>query len=91
MWRPAGSNSYTGTTITAGTLQIGNGGSGQSLASPAVSNSSVVVFNHADGLTYSGVISGTVVKTGSGTLSLTGSNAYTGSTTVSQGKLVMAG
>ena len=90
----AGSNSYTGTTmVTTGTLQIGNGGSGECLASPAVSNSSVVVFNHADGLTYSGVISGngSVVKNGSGTLSLTGSNAYTGSTTVSQGKLVVDG
>ena len=90
----SGSNSYTGgTAVNAGTLQVGNGGNGEYLASPAVSNSGVLVFNHADALTYSGVISGSgsVVETGGGTLAIKGSNTYTGPTTISQGKLVLDG
>jgi autotransporter-associated beta strand protein len=43
--------------------------------------------------TYSGIISdaGTLVKTGTGTLSLTGSNSYTGPTIINQGNLVVNG
>ena len=49
----SGSDSYTGgAAVNAGTLQVGNGGNGEYLASPAVSNSGVLVFNHADALTY---------------------------------------
>jgi autotransporter-associated beta strand protein len=89
-----GSNAYSGsTTVTGGTLQIGNGGSGEFLASPSVSNSGVLAFDHADALTYGGAISGSgaVVKTGSGTLALTGSNTYSGPTTISRGKLAVDG
>ena len=56
-----GSNTYSGgTTVSAGTLQVGNGGSGEFLASPSVSlsNGTALVFNHSDALTYGGVISG---------------------------------
>ena len=58
----SGSNSYQGNTyVNGGTLQIGNGGTGEALASPsiAMSNSATVVFNHADNLSYGGAISGT--------------------------------
>ena len=51
----AGANTYTGpTTISSGTLQIGNGGSGEALASPTVSISSgaLLAFSHADTLDY---------------------------------------
>ena len=87
-----GSNTYTGgTTISAGTLQVGNGGSGEFLASPSVSlsNSAALVFNHADALTYSGTISGngSLTQAGTGILTLLGSNTYTDGTTIVAGTL----
>ncbi len=87
-----GNNTYTGgTTVSAGTLQIGNGGSGEFLGSPSVtiSNSASLVFNQSDSLIYSGVIggNGSLTQSGPGVLTLTGSNTYTGSTTVSAGTL----
>ena len=89
----SGSNTYSGgTAIGSGTLQIGNGTSGEGLASPTVSNRGTLAFNHADSLTYSGSIAGTgsLVKTGSGVLTLNGSNSYSGGTTVSGGILDIA-
>ena len=88
----SGNNNYTGpTTVAGGTLQIGNGTSGEALASPsiAMSNNATVVFNHADPLPYSGTISGSgqLVKTGSGLLTLNGASTYSGPTTISAGTL----
>ena len=53
----------------------------------------MLIFNHSDALTYSGVISGngSLAKLGAGTLTLTGSNSYTGTTTVSGGTLAVTG
>src|SRR5262245_61028974 len=54
-----GANTYTGgTTISAGTLQIGNGGTTGSVAGNIVDNAALV-FNRSNALTYGGVISGT--------------------------------
>ena len=81
----AGSNAYTGnTTISAGTLQIGNGGSGESLASPTISDSGTLVFDHADALTYAGTISGTggVTKLGHGILTLSSASNFSGTFTI---------
>ena len=94
----SGSNTYTGpTTANGGTLQIGNGTSGEYLASPSItlSNNATLEFNHADTYPggYSGVISGSgqFVKAGSGSLTLNGANTYTGPTTISAGTLVLGG
>ncbi len=83
-------NAYTGgTTISAGTLQIGNGGPGGSIAGAVSDNSASLVFNRSNDFTFGGVIAGngTTTKLGAGTLTLTGQNTYTGLTTLSAGAL----
>ena len=87
----AGNNAYGGTTtVSSGTLQIGDGGAGAGLTSPAIANNATLVFDHATPLTYSGQISGTgiLVKAGPGKLFLAGTaNTYGGSTSVNAGTL----
>ncbi|WP_417425727.1 autotransporter domain-containing protein [Hoeflea sp.] len=88
-----GANSHTGgTTISAGTLQIGDGGTSGSLTGNIVNNSALI-FNRSDALSYTGDISGTgsLTKSGAGTLTLSGANIHTGGTTISGGKLVVNG
>ena len=85
-----GSNSYGGiTTISAGMLQIGNGGTTGTLGSGSFVDNATLSFNRSDTLTVTNAISGTgaVIQAGSGTTVLTGSNSYSGATTVSGGTL----
>lgn len=85
-----GANTYSGaTTISAGTLRIGNGGTTGTLGSGDVVNNAALVFNRSDDLTVANRISGsgTLEKQGAGILTLTGANAYAGSTTISGGEL----
>jgi autotransporter-associated beta strand protein len=84
-----GTNTYTGgTTISAGTLQIGNGGTIGSIVGDVTDNA-VLAFDRSDSVTFGGAISGTgdVVNLGTGTLTLTGTNTYSGGTTISAGTL----
>jgi outer membrane autotransporter protein len=84
-----GTSSYSGgTTIAAGTLQLGNGGTSGSIVGNVADNGTLA-FNRSDTLTLDGVISGTgtVNQVGSGTTILTGNNSYTGGTTVTNGTL----
>lgn len=88
-----GTNTYSGgTTISAGTLQIGNGGTSGSIMGN-ITNNSALAFNRSDALTYAGAISGTgsLTKSGAGTLTLSGANTYTGGTTISAGTLTFNG
>ena len=88
-----GDNSYTGiTTISAGTLIIGSGGTTGSVVGNIVDNAALT-FNRSDALTYGGSISGTgtLTKQGAGTLTLTGANTYSGATTISAGTLAVDG
>ena len=85
-----GNNTYTGTTtISAGILQIGDGGTAGSLGTGAVIDNGTFVFNRSDNVTISNAISGTgsLLKNGTGVLTLTGTKTYTGGTTISQGTL----
>jgi fibronectin-binding autotransporter adhesin len=87
-----GTNTYTGaTTVSAGTLQIGDGGTTGSLAGDVTNNTfyGSLIFNRSDDLSYGGVISGSgsVVKLGNGTLTMSGANTYTGGTAVKAGTL----
>ena len=85
-------NNYSGgTTISAGTLQLGNGGTTGSIVGN-VFNDGVLVINRSNALVLGGVISGsgTLNQIGSGTTTLGGANTYTGATTVSAGTLAIA-
>ncbi|WP_256701353.1 autotransporter outer membrane beta-barrel domain-containing protein [Caballeronia sordidicola] len=82
-------NTYTGgTTIAAGTLQLGDGGTSGSIVGD-VNNNGSLVFNRSDATTFSGAVSGagSVTQAGAGTTTLTSSNTYTGGTTIAAGTL----
>ena len=89
-----GNNTYTGgTTVTAGALQIGNGGTTGSLVGDLVNNGALVAFQRSDAINFAGVVSGigTLSQQGPGTLTLTGANTYTGVTSVTAGTLLING
>ncbi|WP_266172048.1 autotransporter-associated beta strand repeat-containing protein [Dyella subtropica] len=84
-----GANTYSGgTTISAGTLQLGNGGTGGAITGNVTDNS-VLAFNHSDNVNFGGTITGTgsLTQSGSGVLTLTGANTYSGGTVISAGTL----
>ncbi|MGA2065682.1 MAG: autotransporter-associated beta strand repeat-containing protein [Thermoguttaceae bacterium] len=88
-----GSNTYTGgTTVYGGPLQIGNGGSSGSITGNVYlpyyfSN---LAYDRAGTVTAPGNISGYggLAQEGSGTLILSGTNTYSGGTSVENGLLV---
>lgn len=89
----AGANTYTGTTtISAGTLEIGNGGTTGNLGTGNVTNNATLRFNRSNAYTVANVISGTgaVTQAGSGTTELTGANTYSGATTINNGTLLVS-
>ncbi|WP_315127563.1 autotransporter-associated beta strand repeat-containing protein, partial [Comamonas antarctica] len=84
-------NRYTGTTtIDAGTLQVGNGGTTGALGSGNVINNATLGINRSDAVTLSNAItgSGSLHQQGTGTTTLTGANDYRGGTTISAGRLI---
>lgn len=74
-------NSTAGTTIRAGTLQVGNGGAGGSLGTGAVTNSGLLQFNRSDNFTWTTPVidpgySGTFIKLNANTETLTATNRF---------------
>lgn len=82
-------NNYIDTTISEGTLQIGNGGTTGTLGTGDVVNNAALVFNRSDDIVVGNAISGTgsLTQLGAGVLTLTGDNSYSGETIVSNGTL----
>ncbi len=82
-----GDNNYSGgTTITGGTLTADHA---DSLGSGDIDNSGVLKVGEGElKNTLSG--SGSLVKTGTGELTLSGDNTYSGGTTISDGTLIAA-
>ena len=94
----SGANTYTGpTTISLGTLQIGNGGTSGSLStSSAITDNGVLAFNRTDsiaqGTAFSGAAitgSGALTQAGSGTLTLNAANAFTGNVVINAGTIAV--
>ena len=88
----ATNNEYSGTTtINAGTLQVGAGGSEGALGTGAVTNDAILAFNRNNPATVANVISGSgeLRKIGSGTLTLSGVSNYTGPTSIVSGTVVV--
>ncbi len=90
-----GSNDYTGpTTISAGTLQIGNGGTTGSLSpSGSITNNASLVFNRSNGVVqgadFGNAItgSGSVAQSGGNILTLAGTNSHQGGTILNSGTI----
>lgn len=78
-----------GTTVAAGTLQIGNGGTTGTLTGNLVNNAQLA-FNRSDDRTFAGIISGTgaIIQAGTNTLTLGASNGYAGGTVIAAGTLL---
>jgi fibronectin-binding autotransporter adhesin len=83
-------NGFPSVTLNSGTLQIGNNDTNGSLGSGSVADNAVLAFDRTDSPTFANVISGSggVTQNGSGTVTLSNTNTYSGSTTVSAGDLV---
>jgi|GEM_PF-1845201 len=86
----AGSNTYGGgTTISAGTLQLGDGTANNGYLQGNILNNGSLVFANAAAETFAGAISGSgsVIKAGAGRLMLAPGSSYGGVTSVSGGTL----
>ena len=85
-------NSFTGpTTISAGTLQLGDGTNNGSVSGGIVDNSQLVLNNNT-AQTYAGTIggNGSVTKNGGSLFTLAGSSSYGGTTTATGGSMALA-
>jgi len=81
-------STYTGATVISnGTVQVGTGGSSGSLGTGIVTNNTSIVFSRSDTITMPSPIygSGSISTISSGVLAASGSNYYTGNTTISSG------
>ncbi|MET3650680.1 autotransporter-associated beta strand repeat-containing protein [Dyella japonica] len=90
----AANNTYGGTTtISAGTLQVGNGGAAGSLGAGNVVDNAALVFNLSSPTTIANVISGggSLAQAGTGTVVLAGNNTYSGGTTINAGTTLQVG
>jgi autotransporter-associated beta strand protein len=88
-----GSGSYNdfsgGLSISAGTVQVGNGDGNGAVGSGAVSDNGTLAFDRVDNTTNANIISGsgTLIQEGAGVLTLSGGNSFSGATLIENGTL----
>src|SRR5262249_17344672 len=85
-------NSYAGpTTIQSGTVQVGVGAARGSLGTRAVTNNGGLNFNRSDAFTVANNIvgSGGLTNIGTGTMTLSGTNSFSGAIAVNAGALTL--
>jgi autotransporter-associated beta strand protein len=82
-----------GATITAGSIQLGDGISANGSLSSNITNNTSLTFANPTALTVSANISGpgSLTKTSPGTLTLGGTQTYSGPTTINAGTLEFSG
>nr|WP_180882931.1 autotransporter domain-containing protein [Mesorhizobium loti] len=87
-----GANTYTGgTTIAAGTLQIGNGGTTGSIVGDVLNNGALA-FDRSDATSFGGLISGSgAVRIMAGDLTFTADDSYAGGTDIVAGSTLRLG
>lgn len=86
-----GDHTYSGaTTISSGTLQLGNGGASGSVAGDIINNGQLIIDRSAD-YAYNGIISGNgnLIQQGSGSVMFSQSQSYTGTTDINAGALIL--
>jgi autotransporter-associated beta strand protein len=78
-----------GTTINAGTVQVGNNDANGALPSGSVADTGALIFNRADNIIVTNVISGagTLTQNDTNVVTLSGNSTFTGTATVAQGTL----
>src|SRR5207245_136917 len=79
-----------GTMISAGTLQLGNGGVAGSIVGDVVNNG-ILAINRSNAFLFDGAISGSGAfqQNGAGATTLSNANTYTGPTSVNLGTLII--
>jgi autotransporter-associated beta strand protein len=90
------SNSVPSVALWGGTLQLGNGGTNGWLTvsgSVGLSNNATLAFLRSDSLTLPNELEGAggLLKLGTNTLSLAGTNTYSGATVLAGGELLVGG
>jgi autotransporter-associated beta strand protein len=76
-----------GALVSAGTLQIGSGGSTGTPGAGAITNNATLAFNRSDTVALPNAVSGsgTLRQNGSGAVAISGNNTYTGQTLINSG------
>ena len=92
----AGNNNYSGgTTVNAGSLQIGNGGTRGSAGSGSITMAANtrIILDRTDDFSLSNALTGggSLTHQGKGTVSLTGTNSLTGPVTINDGATLAIG
>ncbi len=78
------------TTISGGTVQLGDGTANNGSVSSSIVDNGALVFANPGNQTYAGSVSGsgTVTKQAAGALTVSGNNIYDGATTISGGTFI---
>lgn len=84
-------NTFSAIAINSGALQLGNSDTNGSLGSSAIADNGALILDRTDNLSLGSSITGTgsLVQNGSGSVTLSVSNSYAGTTTINAGTIVM--